>query len=281
MTKSNVWFDVAKKDFADAARSKMLWVLSALMILFVGIASYAPKALGGDPDIAAALNLMSTPMLLLIPILAMIVGYMSIVGERDTGSIRLLLSLPIVRGEVVLGKVLGRLAVLAVPTLLGFGVGGVVMFALYGELPAGSFLEFLVFTLLVAMLYIIFAVSISASVNSRGKAMGLAAGTIILFQYLWSVIPIGIYYLLNGTTRITGGMPGWFEFLTTATPSASLQKFLLIFFDFGYGGSLGSLQAGSEAPIYLQNWFSGIIALLWIAVPLVIGYVRFQRTTIS
>jgi len=281
MTKSNVWLDVAKKDFADAARSKMLWVLSALMIVFVGIASYAPKALGGDPDIAAALNFMSTPMLLLIPILAMIVGYMSIVGERDTGSIRMLLSLPIVRGEVVLGKVLGRLGVLAVPTLLGFGVGAVVMFAVYGELPAGSFFEFLVFTLLVAMLYTVFAVSISASVNSRGKAMGLAAGTIILFQYLWSAIPIGIYYLLNGTVRITGGVPDWFQFLSTATPSASLQKFLLMFFDFGFGGSLGSLQAGSEAPIYLQNWFSGIIALLWIVVPLAIGYVRFQRTTIS
>ncbi|HMB51530.1 ABC transporter permease subunit [Natronoarchaeum rubrum] len=281
MSGANAWIDVAKKDFADAARSKMLWVLSALMIVFVGIASYAPKALGGDPDIAAALNFMSTPMLLLIPILAMIVGYMSIVGERDTGSIRMLLSLPIVRGEVVLGKVLGRLGVLAVPTLLGFGVGAVVMFAVYGELPAGSFFEFLVFTLLVAMLYTVFAVSISASVNSRGKAMGLAAGTIILFQYLWSAIPIGIYYLLNGTVRITGGVPDWFQFLSTATPSASLQKFLLMFFDFGFGGSLGSLQAGSEAPIYLQNWFSGIIALLWIVVPLAIGYVRFQRTTIS
>ncbi|SNZ04752.1 ABC-2 type transport system permease protein [Natronoarchaeum philippinense] len=281
MSGANAWIDVAKKDFADAARSKMLWALSALMILFVGIASYAPKALGGDTSIEAALNFMSTPMLVLVPILAMIVGYMSIVGERDTGSIRMLLSLPIVRGEVVVGKFLGRLGVLSVPTLLGFGVGAVVMFALYGELPAGSFVEFLVLTLLVAVLYIALAVSISASVDSRGKAMGLAAGTIIVLEYLWSAVPLGVYYLLNGNLRISGGPPEWFMFLSTVTPKAALQKFLFMFFDFGFADQLSSLQAGSDAPIYLQNWFSGIIVLLWIAVPLAIGYLRFQRATIS
>ncbi len=281
MTKANVWFDVAKKDFADAARSKMLWVLTAVMILFVGIASYAPTALGGDPDIAAALNFMSTPMLLLIPILAMIVGYMSIVGERDTGSIRMLLALPIVRSEVLVGKVLGRIGVLAIPTLLGFGIGAVVMVVAYGELPAGSFLEFLVFTLLVAALYVVIAVSISASVDSRGKAMGLAAGSIIFFEYVWNAVPTAIYYLLNGNLTMTGGPPDWFMFLSFVMPSASLQKFLLVFFDFGFGAALGGLPGGSDAPIYLQHWFSGIIVLLWVVVPLGIGYVRFQNATIS
>jgi len=281
MTKANVWFDVAKKDFADAARSKMLWALSAVMILFVGIASYAPNAMMEDPDIEAALNFMSSPMLILIPILAMIVGYMSIVGERDTGSIRMLLSLPIVRWEVLVGKFVGRLGVLTLPTVAGFGVGAVVMVALYGDVPAGSFVEFLVLTLLVAMLYIAIAVGISASVDSRGKAMGLAAGAILVLEYLWSAVPLGIYYLLNGNLTMTGGVPDWFQFMSFLTPKASLQKFLLMFFDFGFANSLGGLQAGSDAPIYLQNWFSGIVVLLWIVVPLAIGYVRFQRATIS
>ncbi|GAA0676783.1 ABC transporter permease subunit [Natronoarchaeum mannanilyticum] len=286
MTKSNVWLDVAKKDFADAARSKMLWALSALMILFVGIAVYAAHAINEDPAIQDALFFMSTPMLLLIPILGLIVGYMSIVGERESGSIRALLALPIVRWEVIVGKFVGRVGVLWIPIVAGFAIGSAIATVLYGTTPGRAYAEMMVFALTVGIVYVAIAVSISASTNSRGKAMALAVGAFALFEYLWSVIPMGVYYVINrelpAFTSVSD-FPNWFLVLTRLAPSNAIATFLASIFEFegAFGGTGVSNDQLAEVPFFLQEWFSGIVVLLWIAVPLAIGYLRFQRATIS
>lgn len=286
MSGTNAWIDVAKKDFADAARSKMLWALSALMILFVGIAVYAAHAINQDPVIQDALFFMSTPMLLLIPILGLIVGYMSIIGERDSGSIRALLALPIVRWEVVVGKFVGRVGVLWIPIIAGFAIGSGFAAVLYGEVPGRAYAEMMVFALVVGIVYVAIAVSISASTNSRGKGMALAIGAFALFEYLWSVIPTAVYYVLNREMPAfasVSDLPNWFLFLTRLAPSNAIATFLASIFEFdgAFGGSGVSNDLLAEVPFYLQEWFSGIVVLLWIVVPLAIGYYRFQRATIS
>lgn len=286
MTGTTPWLAVARKDFADAARSKMLWALSALMILFVGIATYVPRILSEDAAIEDALSFMLSPMLLLIPILGLIVGYMSIVGERDSGSIRALLGLPIVRGEVVLGKFVGRTGVLALPIVVGFLVGTAVAVALYGGLPGQSYVGLVAVALLVGVFYVALAVGISASVASRGKAMALAVGSVIVFEYLWNVIAMGVYYLLNGEMPIMTDLPNWYRFFLRLAPTQAIGTFLTAIFEYPDAMSFTGLPAPIEAEyansaFYLQEWFSGIPALLWIAVPLAIGYYRFERATIS
>lgn len=286
MTETSAWLAVARKDFADAARSKMLWALSALMILFVGVATYVPHALNEDPAIEDALMFMLSPMLLLIPILGLIVGYMSIIGERDTGSIRALLGLPIVRSEVLAGKFVGRLGVLALPIVVGFLVGTAVAVALYGSLPGQSYVGFVAVALLIGVFYVALAVSISASVATRGKAMALAVTSVIVFEYLWNVIAMGLYYLLNREMPVMTDLPNWYRFFLRLAPTNAIGTFLSGIFEYPGAMSFTGLPAPIKAEyansaFYLQEWFSGIVALLWIAVPLAIGYYRFERATIS
>jgi len=33
-----------------------------------------------------------------------------------------------------------------------------------------------------------------------------------------------------------------------------------------------------DAPFYLQEWFGVVVLLFWLAVPVAIGYYRFERT---
>jgi len=67
--------------------------------------------------------------------MALIAAYLAIAGERESGSLKLLLGLPPSRGEVLVGKFLGRSGVVAIGLVLGFLVSGVVTVAIYGGLP--------------------------------------------------------------------------------------------------------------------------------------------------
>ena len=57
----------------------------------------------------------------------MLLGFDAIVGERERGSLDLLLALPITRLELLLGKYLGLALALTVSTLGGFGLVALVL----------------------------------------------------------------------------------------------------------------------------------------------------------
>ena len=265
------WTHVARKDFADAIRSKTLWALSIVMIAFALLGMYAPHALESDPSVEDAVALLNTPMLILVPILGLIVGYMAIVGERDTGSIKFLLGLPILRWEVLVGKFVGRSLVLAVPILLAFSIAVPLVVVLYGEFPVTDYLQFVAVAVLTAVVFVAIAVGVSASVSSRGKAMAGVIGVFVLFEYLWGLVPTAIYYVVNG--ELPGAeLPGWYEFILQASPGFAVSRFVDV---------LSGDGISSDLPVYLQEWVSGVFVALWIVVPLAVGYVRFKRASIS
>jgi ABC-2 type transport system permease protein len=264
------WTHVAQKDFADAVRSKMFWALSGLMILFATIGLYIPEAAGSDATVSDGIGALSGVMALFIPIVAIVVGYMSIVGERETGSVRMLLGLPLKRWEVLVGKLVGRAAVMIVPVLIGFAVAVPFALAVYGELPGTEYAEFVTAVVLVGATFVAIAVGISGSVNSRGKALALVVGLYAMLQFFWSLIPLGLYYLANGGLP-EDSAPTWVEALNQVPPARAARN-----------ASEGLWNGISTSePLVLQEWFSALLLLVWIGVPLLIGYLRFERADIS
>ena len=264
------WTDVAQKDFADAVRSKMFWALSGLMILFAGIGLYIPEATGSDATVSDGVGILSSVMGVFIPIVAIVVGYMSIVGERETGSVRMLLSLPLKRWEVLVGKLVGRAAVMVIPVLIGFAVAVPVALAVYGDLPGTEYAEFVTAVVLLGATFVTIAVGISGSVDSRGKALALVVGLYAMLQFFWSLIPSGLYYLANG--ELPGqNPPTWVEAVNQIRPAEAALS---------VSEGLWNGISTSE-PLVLQEWFAGVIILFWLAVPVLIGYLRFDRADIS
>ena len=58
-----------------------------------------------------------------MPLIALLISHDAIVGEMERGTMLLLLSYPVARWQVLLGKFLGHLAILAFATCLGYGAG--------------------------------------------------------------------------------------------------------------------------------------------------------------
>jgi Cu-processing system permease protein len=101
-----------------AATTLMLMAALALSLVLLG--SAPTGAVGADPLAIVVVSLTSLTIFL-IPLIALLLSFDGIVGEHERGTLMLLLSYPLARWQVVVGKVLGQTVILAVATLVGYG----------------------------------------------------------------------------------------------------------------------------------------------------------------
>ncbi|WP_227355496.1 ABC transporter permease [Haladaptatus salinisoli] len=290
---------VARKDFEDAARSKMLWAITALFVLTTAGGMYALNFLFDEQSATGAVQWLSAPASLVVPLAAIVVGYLAIAGERESGSIKILLGLPHTRRDVVLGKLVGRTGVVAVATVVAFAVGAVVLLVQYGSLPLVEFALLGLLTFFFAMVFVGIAIGFSAFTKTRSRAMAGAIGIFFLFQFLWSFVPVAIYYLLEGSipNPFAEPLPAWYFLLQLLNPSNAYGAASGLFIDSagtqsvvvgpsgetttGAAPSLADLVQGGTVPFYLDEWFSLVILAAWLVVPVAIGYWRFRDADLS
>ena len=291
------WEAVARKDFRDAVRSRWLWVLSALSILlFAGAAIGRLYVGGGSQQEAAAilrgfLFYLKQGTAIIIPLTALVIAYGSITRERESGTIKLLLSLPHSRDDVVLGKFLGRSGVVGLPVLIGFFV------ALLALLPAASGVDVLVyveFALLTALLGVVFvgiAVGVSAAANTNQQALVGAGGLFGMFWFLWNFFVTGVnraatelfglstpqQFQLRLALKILNPIQAYKSLVDSLFMSdleARVRMFSLLL------GTIPNQQAAQALSPNLSPVFSDgavlLAMLLWLAIPLAVGVVWFR-----
>lgn len=279
MTLSTIWLTIARKEFADALRSRMIWgivvIIAVMTSLSAGISLLVPDVEGGaEMAIGGASQFAG----LLVPIMALIAAYLAIAGERESGSLKVILGLPPSRGEVLVGKFFGRSGVVAIGLALGFVVSGVVTAALYGGLPVAAFVGTTALTVLLGVSFVGVAIGISAITATRARAMTLAIAAYLGLTLLWDLAPNVVHLLVTG--EMPGAVvPGWFLLLQGLSPTgaynALVQRVLL------GGGAAVEARIGGTAPGYLDPAVFLVILLAWTIVPLLAGYLTFRRADLS
>lgn len=273
---------VVKKDFQDSARSRWLWALSVLFVLFAGGMAYLYSAIfatnpQGDVSVLGLLVFLLAPVGLLVPLIGLMISYKSVVGERESGSIKLMLSLPHTRSEVVFGKLLGRAAAVVVAIAIGFAVAAVVTLVEYGELEPVSYVLFVLLTMLFALVYVSIGVGFSTLFASASRALAGAIGLFVLLEIVWDFVPLVLYYFVNGLSMegYFPQPPDWVQFLSVLAPSQGYSNAVTALIPDLPQGPAG----GAAAPdaFFLQNWFGLVVLLFWLVVPVALGSLRFQR----
>jgi len=278
---------VVKKDFQDAARSKLLWALLVLFVLGIGgITIGLPEVverlgqLDLDLSVLGLIALMTGritfgfgPIPVLVPVIGLLLGYNAIVGEQESGSIKLLLSLPHSREDVIFGKLLGRTGVAGVSLLAGFFVAMVIGLLLYNAFSLVDFTVFFLVTLLFITVHISIGIGISAGAPSHTIAVIAVLVFVGLFQALWGAI-MNVIAIVDagfdlGEAFLTQD-PTWLTFLRILSPSNAYERAL--------AAVIPRLDVGAQAadPFYVQPWFGFVILLFWLVVPLGIGYYVFE-----
>ncbi|ELZ06417.1 ABC transporter [Natrialba chahannaoensis JCM 10990] len=277
---------VAKKDFRDSIRSWMFWGLSVffftLLVATTGAISYFGDDIAAQGQTTEALVAMVNGITrLVIPLIALILGWKAIAGERESGSIKILLSLPHSRKDVLLGKLIGRAAVLSVSLIVGFVLAALVVVALLGSFDIVDYGGLLVMSIIYGLAYTSIAVAVSSLTRSTTIAGAGMFGIFVLFYILWDTMLVAFMTLMNSGYLPEGETSAQVAlFFNSLDPGVAYQNVLSL------ATSMPEMDQQTvqilentfgSVPFYLQDWFAFVILLAWIVVPIAIALFRFDR----
>lgn len=290
------WQAIARKDFADSVRSGWVIGLSIVfLVLFVALSYFFAAGVGGavveqtgeQLSSDAFISLLASFIGLMIPLVAVVLAYASVAGERDSGTLKLLLSLPHSRRDVVLGKIVGRSAVIVLPILVGFVAAAIVFLITPVTFEVGNYVAFALLSALLGIVFVCLAVGISAASGSRRQAMLGNVGIYVIFALFWGSFAEGLVSLLDEYTD-TG-----FETLIQLqlatrllNPTDAYQSLAAILWTGDalgaraalFGGFAGEIYADALDPLpaYFSDPVVALVFLAWLALPPVLGYLVFR-----
>ena len=208
------WYPVAKKEFRDAIRSKGLWVLSFVFTALFLIPAGQALFFGGNirQDVAEVgmqlfisrfyLNIVT----LLVPVVVIFAAYSAVSEERVSGSLKVLLSLPFSRRDVIIGKVVGRSAVVGVPLLIALGLTGLFFALSQFQFKLDVFAWFTVLTFAFTLVMVAFVVSISGAMSTNLRSLAVAGLVYFYLSFGWNSLANSVGDLLADYVGITGSL---------------------------------------------------------------------------
>lgn len=266
---------IAFKEFRGGLRNR--WV-AALIVTLTGLAlvlALVGAAPGGGikaSTLSVTVVSLASLSVYLLPLIALMLSYDSVVGEAERGTLSLLLSYPVARWQVCLGKFLGHLMILALAIAVGYGATGVFVAVLWGADEQG-WLALAVLcgsSLLLGGTFVAFGQLISVLVRQRSTAAGLALGLWLGLVVIYDLVLFGVLLL-----DVQQGLsPHLFTSLLLANPTDSFRVLNLTMVESvrAAGGMVG--LASDAVP---HRILPPVILLFWASVALVISTVCFAR----
>ena len=250
------------------AASLLLGVL-ALTLAFIGSTPAGPVAAS---PLAITVVSLSSLSVFLIPLIGLLVSYDALVGEIERGTMPLLMTYPVTRWRIVLGKFAGQVAILAIATVVGFGVAALVTglgdggdaeaWGAFGVMVGGS--------ILLGAAFIALGTLFSAVVAERGTAAGVSAAAWLIFVVLFDMALLAILVADEGQV-VSGEL---FRVLLLLNPT-DVYRMLTLAGSETVGALSGMAGVSAEAAFGHALLFP--VMVLWIAVPLGLAGLLFGR----
>ena len=202
-------FTIATKEFHDRMRNRWVLAVALVFTVFSLVIAYfggAQQGTVGFRSIEFTIASLVSLVIYLIPLIALLLGFDAIVGERERGSLDLLLALPITRLELLLGKYLGLAAALTVSTVVGFGLVAVLLFKHMSGAGLYHYAGFMLSSVLLGLAFLSLAVLLSVLARDRTRATGLAIATWFFFVLVFDLLVLGLAAL--AALSAVGGLTG-------------------------------------------------------------------------
>ncbi len=267
---------VAGKEIQQAVRNR--WVLAATLLL-AGLAlsltflGSAPTGNVGVRPLDVVIVSLSSLTIFLVPLIALLISHDAIVGDMERGTMLLLLSYPVARWQVLLGKFLGHLAVLAFATCLGYGAAAAALSATGSRLDQDSLLAFAAMigsSVLLGAVFVAIGYLVSALVRDRGTAAGLCIGLWLLLVLIFDMALLGLLVLDQGRNISRGVLNA----LLLLNPTDVYRLFNLT--GFANVGTFAGM-AGLAGNTTLSAQILVAVLMLWTLIPLALAALAFSR----
>lgn len=267
---------VARKEIQEGLRNR--WVLATTLLL-AGLAlsltflGSAPTGTVGVRALDVVIVSLSSLTIFLLPLIALLISHDAIVGEMERGTMLLLLSYPVARWQVLLGKFVGHLSILAFATLLGYGAAAGALAVMGETIDAESwraFASMIGSSILLGAAFIAVGYLVSALVRERGTAAGIAIGIWLVFVLIYDMALLGLLVVDQGQT-LSGGL---LNALLLLNPADAYRLFNLTGSSniSAFSGMAGVAQNASLSPFTLLAALAA-----WALVPLGLAALAFSR----
>ncbi len=267
---------IAGKELREGLRNR--WIIATTLLL-AGLAltlaflGSAPTGTVRASPLDVIVVSLSSLTIFLVPLIALLLSHDAIVGERERGTLLLLLSYPVGRGQVILGKFLGHVAILAIATAVGYGAAGLAL-ALGSEAPGAAgwraFAIMIGSSVLLGAAFLAIGYAASTLVRDRGTAAGIAIGAWLLFVLIYDMALLGLLVADQGQ-RVTA------EALNLLLLLNPTDVYRLLNFSSTADVSLFAGMAGVSRSATLSPGALLAAMALWIVLPLGLATVLLKR----
>lgn len=263
-------FTLAAKEFHDRIRNKWVLAIALVFTAFSLIITYFGAAQQGQigiKSIEVTITSLVSLVIYLIPLIALLLGFDAIVGERERGSLDLLLTQPITRLELLMGKYLGLAAALGLSTIIGFSLVAVLVFQRYQWNGLFQYLSFVFSSILLGLVFLSMAMLVSVLARERTRASGMAIALWFFFVLVFDLVLLGA--LVGVADKYNGDL---FVYLLLLNPADVFR--IMNIFSLDDVRSMYGLVSIIPAAL-AKPWVMHAVMAGWIITPLALARWRF------
>ena len=274
---NQIW-NIARKEFSDGLRNRWMLAISVVFaLLAVCIAWFGAAASGqiGFTSIPATIASLASLATFLMPLIALLLAYDAIVGEDEGGTLMLLLTYPMSRGQILLGKFVGHGMILGLATLIGFGCAAVAIAVLVPEIELAmlvwAFTRFIVSSTLLGLVFLALAYVLSSRAAEISSAAGLALGLWFLFVLVFDLALLAVLVISEGTFS-----PEALPWLLLLNPADIYRLINLAGFE-SSSSTVGVMALAGDLPVSSAVLWGCLVA--WVVASLALAHWMFARRT--
>ena len=276
---------VAMLDGKRLSRSPGLWIAMVGCVFAIAGGVVLPGLFLSEVNAGVGLAFMLGPGTdLVVPIVALLTTYGAIAGQRERGSITILLGTPHRRIDVLGGILIARVVAVVGILMLAIATATLLILVMYGVPPIRRLLVFTVVAVLAVICYCSIGVAVSATVSSRNRAIAILLPGLLFAYGVWSPLLRGV------ETVVFESVPWWFDYAELVNPLAAFgtaaheilppTPHLAVAIDEGGLDAEAGAFVGGSATVSVIGFAIGVL-LWWTIIPLLVARWRMGRVPLA
>lgn len=258
-----------------AARNRWVAIAVAMMAVFslaLAAAGSAPTGALGADRLSVIVASLTSLAVYLVPLVALLMSFDAVAGEVERGTLPLLLTYPVNRAQMLAGKFIAHLAILALAVAIGYGLAAVAAWTMdrasLAGLPALWRLGWT--SVVLGASFLGAGYLVSGLARRPAGAAGLAIGVWLVAVVLYDLALLGLVVAEAGGEAVTRLLP----VALLANPADAFRLFNL-----GAAEATSAAAGLGGAAASIPPWQALLPLLLWPFGMLALATAAFRRVT--
>ncbi len=292
---------IAQKEFADSLWSPVFLALlvTFTLVTFVfsyqqGLAAERLSKMGGESTSVLMLGLKGISGIItwFAPLIGIALSFDAVIKEQKSGSLNVLLTHPVFRDTIIMGKLLGFMLTLFLVLSISAAVSVGTLLVLIGEVVSTMELTrialYVLFTFLYVLVFLGIGVILSIVVKDAADSLVYNVTIWLCLSVVFTVIIIA-FFLLSGQT-LAGDIDSWgiIAKISNISPMHHYAEVITGKTNLGWGGPgiESDIKGILDTRFTLTQWFGEFwmnLTVLIVApiILLIIAFIAFLRKDIS